>query len=282
MEVLSDMLRGLRATGSVYFCDFLTAPWKLEFPGDEQAKFHYLQRGRCRALVDDWETAMATGDLVFSAPGVDHSLSSEPADAGSDGAECLLLCGYCRFDAIPEDPLLAALPRFLLMRQPQILEHPWLERTLGHLAAEYRSQGAGSELTVDKLTEVLLVELIRADFGRNSQTGVFAALADSRLRRALTLMHEQPGQAWTLERLADEAAMSRSAFARQFKTTLGMPMFDYLTRLRMRHARELLTTTRLPVADIAERAGYRSDLSFVKTFKKLHGMTPRAYRHSGV
>ena len=50
-------------------------------------------------------------------------------------------------------------------------------------------------------------------------------------------------------------------------------------RLRMRVARKLLTTTNLPVAVIAERVGYQSDLSFVKAFKKLHEMTPRTYRN---
>ena len=72
--------------------------------------------------------------------------------------------------------------------------------------------------------------------------------------------------------------MSRSGFARKFKETLETSFFDYLTRLRMRNARELLTTTSLRVGDIGERVGYQSELSFVKAFKKLHNMTPRAYR----
>ena len=72
--------------------------------------------------------------------------------------------------------------------------------------------------------------------------------------------------------------MSRSGFARRFKELLEQSFFDYLTRLRMRNARKLLTTSSLPVAHVAERVGYQSDLSFVKAFKKLHGETPRAYR----
>ena len=55
---------------------------------------------------------------------------------------------------------------------------------------------------------------------------------------------------------------------------------EYLTQLRMRNARELLTTTNLPVPTIDKTVGYQSDLSFVKAFKKLHGATPRAYRLS--
>ena len=72
--------------------------------------------------------------------------------------------------------------------------------------------------------------------------------------------------------------MSRSGFSRKFKESLEMGFFDYLTRLRMRNARELLTTTGLLVGDVGEHVGYQSELSFVKAFKKMHGVTPREFR----
>ena len=165
-----------------------------------------------------------------------------------------------------------------MLRHEELEEWPWLTRTLEHLSAEYMSGAPGSELTVNKLTEVLLVQLLRADFGRSDRAGIIAALRDKRLLKALTEMHGQPGAPWTIERAAGIAAMSRSGFARIFKDTLEMGFFDYLTRLRMRDARELLTTSKLRVGDIGERVGYQSELSFVKAFKKLHDMTPRAYR----
>ena len=153
-------------------------------------------------------------------------------------------------------------------------------RTLEHLSAEYMSAAPGSELTVNKLTEVLLVQLLRADFGRGNEIGIVAALRDKRLARALTAIHNEPGKPWTMESAAEEASMSRSGFARLFKEMLDTSFFDYLTRLRMRNARELLATTNLAVPMVAEKIGYQSDLSFVKAFKKLHEVTPRAYRHA--
>lgn len=95
---------------------------------------------------------------------------------------------------------------------------------------------------------------------------------------ALTAIHEDPAHPWTIESAAKEASLSRSGFARKFKDMLGMGFFDYLTRLRMRKARELLRNSPLAISRIAERVGYQSDLSFVKAFKRLHGVTPRAYR----
>lgn len=276
MEVLSDILEGLRATGSVYFCDFLVPPWELRYEGEQKAMFHLVRRGRCRLEVEGKVYDLEGGDFVFLSPGFDHRVSAQDNDEG----QTLLLCGFCSFDAIENDVLLRALPDYVLMRGEELEEWPWLRRTLEHVSAEYMSRAPGSELTVNKLTEVLLVQLLRADFGRSTDVGIVAALEDKRVARALAAIHENPGNQWTIESAAELASMSRSGFARRFKELLDTSFFDYLTRLRMRNARTLLATTALKVPVIAEKVGYQSDLSFVKAFKKLHGKTPRAYRNS--
>ena len=278
MEVLTDILRGLRTTGSVYFCDFLTPPWEMDYANEPRAMFHLVRRGRCQIDVAGETHDLAPGDFVFMAPLVDHHMNS----CDDDDPQTLLLCGYARFEGSADDVLMRALPNFVLLRQEEMEEWPWLPRTLEHLSAEYMSGAPGSELTVNKLTEVLLVQLLRADFGRSDRAGIIAALKDRRLSSALTQIHNNPGGDWTIEAAAEKAAMSRSGFARKFKETLEMSFYEYLTRLRMRDARELLTTTAMRVGDIGERIGYQSELSFVKAFKKLHSMTPRAYRNQEV
>ena len=180
-------------------------------------------------------------------------LESRLSSAHSNDPESLLLCGYCQFDAVENDVLLRALPRFVLLQHDELERWPWLTRTLEHLSAEYMSEAPGSDHTVDKLTEVLLVQLLRADFGRKSDVGIVAALRDQRVARALTAIHQHPGQHWTIENAAAEASMSRSGFSRKFKELLGTSFFDYLTRLRMRAARELLVTTDLRVPMIGEK-----------------------------
>lgn len=274
MEVLSDILQGLKTTGSVYFCDVLLPPWELPYKNEGRAMFHMVRSGRCQFKTDDQKYTLETGDFMFVAPGVDHQLLSN----APDDPQSLLLCGYCQFDALEHDVLLRALPRYVLLHKEDMEQWPWLTRTLEHLSAEYMSGAPGSDLTVNKLTEVLLVQLLRADFGRRSGIRIVAALHDKRIARALTAIHQNPGRHWTIDYAAEEASMSRSGFARKFKALLGMSFFDYLTRLRMRDARDLLMTTALQVPMIGEKVGYQSDMSFVKVFKKLHGETPRSYR----
>jgi AraC-like DNA-binding protein len=277
MDVLTDILRGLRTTGSVYFCDFLVPAWELIYENEPKAMFHLVRRGRCQLEIDGETYDLAPGDFIFLSPGIDHVLcSSDTSDP-----QTLLLCGYCQFEFEENDALMRALPDFVLLHKEEMDEWPWLSRTLDHLSSEYMSGAPGSELTVNKLTEVLLVQLLRVDFGRSDRGGIVAALKDKRLSKALEQIHKNPGAEWTIEIAAEIASMSRSGFARLFKEVLNMSFFDYLTRLRMRNARELLTTSGQRVANIGERVGYQSELSFVKAFKKLHGMTPRAFRLQG-
>jgi AraC-like DNA-binding protein len=237
--------------------------------------FHLVRRGHCRITIGDAPYDLVPGDFVFMAPGVDHVMQSVEAT----DTRTLLLCGYCEFENREDDVLMRALPRFVILGGEELERWPWLTRTLEHLSLEFMSGAPGNELTVNKLTEVLLVQLLRVDFGRSERSaGIVTALRDKRIANALTRIHQQPGEDWTIEAAAVAASMSRSGFARRFKELLDVNFFDYLTRLRMRNAREMLDTTSLTVAEVGERIGYRSELSFVKAFKKLHDMTPRAWR----
>jgi AraC-like DNA-binding protein len=283
MEVLSDILRSMRIKGSVYFCDHLAVPWTKTFTDTTTAGFHMIRRGECWVTVGDRTERLGPGDLIFVAPGVDHVLTSHlPGQMAAEYApRTLLLCGYCDFATDTLTPLLAVFPRVTIVRDEELIRHPWLKSTFDQLSAEYLQQSPGAELVVDKLTEVVLIELIRINFGRQERNPFLAALNDKAISKALQLLHANFERAWTLEVLANAVAMSRAAFAKRFKSLVGQPMFQYLTALRMQKARELLRDTNLPVYEIAGRTGYESDLAFNKTFKKHSGMTPRQYRKAG-
>lgn len=280
MEVLSDILGSMRLRGSVYFCDHLEAPWSMEFKDTKRASFHLVRRGECWVLSVDRAERLGPGDLVFVEPGRDHELSSHPPGQSlSPGdARTLLLCGYCEFAEETLTPLLDVFPTLAIVREEELLKHAWLKSTLDQLSAEYMAQKPGAELVVNKLTEIVLVELIRINFGRKDQSHFVSALSDKRIAKAMQQIHTNPHIAWTLERMADEVGMSRAAFARRFKELVGQPMFEYLTRLRVQRAKELLRETKLPVYEVASRVGYESDLAFTKTFKKHAGTTPTRFR----
>ncbi|AZQ10206.1 AraC family transcriptional regulator [Shewanella khirikhana] len=280
MEVMSDILRAIRVVGSVYFCSQVEAPWTKTFSALEHASFHMIRRGACWAKVDDAVERLEEGDLIFLGPGQDHVLSSQAPDAEhADISEpTLLLCGSFSFSRSATTPLLDILPRVTIVRDRDLANYPWLRSTFGQLSAEYMAQGPGSELIVNKLTEIILVELIRINFGRTERSPFLDALNDKRIARALQLLHERPELNWTLQSLANDIGMSRAAFASRFSAMVGRPMFDYLTQLRMQKAQELLTESLLTIDEIAERVGYGSERAFTLTFKKHTGTTPTRFR----
>ncbi|EGR7974842.1 AraC family transcriptional regulator [Vibrio vulnificus] len=280
MEVMSDILRAIRVVGSVYFCSQVEAPWTKTFNDLDHASFHMIRRGACWANVDGRIEQLNAGDLIFLGPGQNHLLSSQSPEKGkSDLTEStLLLCGSFSFTRTATTPLLDVFPRVTIVRDQDLAKYPWLRSTFDQLSSEYLSQGPGSELIVNKLTEIILVELIRINFGREQTSPFLEALNDKRISRALQLLHDHPETAWTLEAVANQIGMSRAAFANRFSSLVGKPMFEYLTNLRMQKAQELLVESLLPIDEIAEQVGYESERAFTLTFKKHTGTTPKRFR----
>ncbi len=282
MEVLSDILRSMRVSGSVYFCERLEAPWHMDFDEQEQASFHLIRRGAGWLISGDTEVRLGPGDFVFVEPGRKHTLRSDALGeiSASASAHTLLLCGYCKFHSPRGHPLLQSLPSLIVVRDEELLEHVWLKNTLDQLSREYLSSQPGSDVVIDKLTEILIVELIRINFGRDVDGGFISALFDPQIKHALELLHTQPEFHWTLEILADQVAVSRAALARRFKERVGQTMFQYLTNLRMQHASDLLRETTAPLFDVASQVGYESEMAFAKAFKRNTGTTPAKFRRN--
>lgn len=280
-DVLSDVLRTLRATGTVYFCDQLEPPWQKQFSGEDGASFHQIRRGSCRLEFNGVVEHLGPGDLVFMAPGRAHLLSSElpSPDAAGQLADTLLLCGYCTFDNTLSTPLSGLFPDSIIIRDEQLHSLGWLKAILDQLSREYLSMRPGTEIVVNRMTEVFIVELIRLNFGQQGEVPLLKALADKYISKALQHLHQHPDKSWSLEVLAADVGLSRAAFAKRFKSLVGQPMFDYLTQLRMQQACQLLAETDLPLYEVANRSGYESDLAFARTFKKRLGQTPTFYRN---
>ena len=63
-----------------------------------------------------------------------------------------------------------------------------------------------------------------------------------------------------------------------FNRYKGDTPLKYLTDIRIHEARQLLTDTSLPIREVGERVGYPDQFHFSKTFRKLTGLNPTAYR----
>jgi AraC-like DNA-binding protein len=98
--------------------------------------------------------------------------------------------------------------------------------------------------------------------------------------RALGLLHAEPARDWTIEALAAEVALSRSALHDRFVQLVGQPPMQYLAQWRMQLAAKLLREGQMTVAAVALDVGYDSEAAFSRAFKRATGKPPAAWRRA--
>ena len=82
----------------------------------------------------------------------------------------------------------------------------------------------------------------------------------------------------TVEEIADVCKLNRSYFSKLFRESMGCPPQEFLIRLRLSKAAELMQTTKASIGDIAADCGYPNQLHFSRAFKKRYGVSPREWR----
>lgn len=320
MDVLSDLLRGVRLTGAVFFDMKAHSPWVgttpnasvisgLVMPEAEHVIcFHILVSGTAWAtLADDTvpPVELRAGDAVILTKGDAHFLSSAPGMRGEPdlaayrrppevslpiphvlnetegGSEsCHFVCGYLGCDVRPFNPLLEGLPR-LLHAQASSANQNWLSSLLRTAVEETEDNGAGRQVMLAKLAELIFVDVLRR-FARElppDARGWFSGLADRHVGMALRLIHAEPAKDWTLQVLAREVGLSRSALAERFASLVGMPTIEYLACWRMQLAARLLEQGNA-VDATAFAVGYQSGAAFQRVFKRVVGTPPGAWRRA--
>ncbi|NYF30620.1 AraC family transcriptional regulator [Sphingopyxis sp. JAI108] len=261
--------------GTPFFCAVLDGAVQLEIKG----------RAPLRISGGDFLLIPAAFDFTFTSldPAPARGLDSVPIQMrpgvyriGNPAAEpnLRMLVGYCTFGSTDAALLVSLLPSLIHARGNERLT------TLLQLAAdESRAERAGREVILARLMEILFIEALRAT-GPDCPSGMLRGLGDDRIAIAIRLIHDEPNAAWTVERLAKAAALSRSAFYDRFRRTVGMAPMEYLLHWRMILAKQLLGDRQTPIAEVAQRVGYGSASSFSVAFLRHVGMPPGLYaRH---
>ena len=319
-DALSEVLAAVHLSGSIFFEVTAKSPWVAEAPpaariapqvapGAQHAiEYHVVTAGSCWiSLVGDNATEpvkLNEGDIVVVPHGDPHVVSSAPGmraepnlevygkpgehvavpfqlQTGGDGpSETRLICGFFSCDVRPFNPLLESLPHFMRFGRDSLASHSLLDEFIRFATAEMGNKRAGSQSVLNRLSELMFVEIIRLymDQLEGSNTGWLAGLRDPLVGRALTLLHTRPSHAWTLEQLASEAAASRSVLADRFNDLVGYPPIQYLTRWRMQIAARRLMDPGARVAAVAHEVGYESEAAFSRAFKKFVGQSPGQWR----
>lgn len=270
--------------------------WAVRYAPFGHPSFCAVLEGSCRLMVDGHEPlTLEAGDFVLmpATPGftmsgfepakpkkMDPTLASSPTEELRHGTQngppdVRLLGGYFVFGSPDAGLIVSLLPQLVHVRREERLAV--LVQLVGQ---ESRAQRSGRDLVLARLVEVLLIEALRSTTGAAASPGLLRGLADARLAAAIRQMHENPSRSWTVEQLAKESALSRSAFFARFNRAVGIPPMEYLLAWRMGLAKRLLRQRDQALEEVAEQVGYSSASTFSTAFSRYVGQPPRSYARS--
>lgn len=243
------------------------------FDGDQDSgHLHLLKAGELTLkLADERDIRLNTPTLIFFPRPYRHRLSAP------ETSDTQLVCASLTFDGGAGNALAAALPDYLVL---DLEKMPTMAGTLDWLFNEAFGGICGREAMMDRLFEVLVIQLLRHILTNREQSpGMMAGLADSRLARALSLMHDTPAKAWTVAELSAAANMSRASFAEHFRLVVGQTPVDYLVSWRVSLAQKRLREGK-SIALIADEVGYESPSALARAFRRKTGVSPREWMQS--
>lgn len=186
-----------------------------------------------------------------------------------------MVCADLHFDGGAANPIVMALPEVICLPLTSI---DGIDQVLSLLFGEAFGNNCGRHVVVDRLFEVMLVQVLRHMLEAGQvRGGMLAGLSHPKLRKALVAMHENPRLEWSLDTLAHNSGMSRSVFASTFRSIVGCTPGIYLQSWRVRLAQQALLQGR-QLKMIAIEVGYGSEAALSRAFKAQCGMPPGEWR----
>ncbi len=140
------------------------------------------------------------------------------------------------------------------------------------------SLASTSRLYVETMITALMVHLLRYYCDRPSILPTYrGGLSKLKLQRVIDYIHTHLESDLSLKELAAIAQISPHYFAQLFKQSMGVTPHQYVIRCRIERAKQLLRQQELAIADVAKVIGFVDQSHFHRHFKRLVGVTPKAF-----
>ena len=302
MSPLEDVLALAGVRGSISTSISAGERWGLQLAAVPEAAFHAVTQGVAYLTVPgNPAVRMTPGDVILLPRGSAHTFASDrdvptvPFDRlayarsrqpgqvleiGERPAPTEVLCAFYSHNATTNTPLFALLPELVYV--PAEAGNGQIARTIRLMADESARPGMASATILDRLTDVLLIQILRQWTRANefTQSSWLRGMTDPAVEAALTAIHADPGRDWTLEDLAAAAHVSRATLSRRFTKLVGQPPSAYLTSWRMDLAAQRLRESDDRAHEIGHAVGYTSEFAFSRAFARAFGQPPRRYRET--
>jgi AraC family transcriptional regulator len=164
----------------------------------------------------------------------------------------------------------------LHVRDPQIEHIGWA------IKHELETNEPIGRLYAESLGLALASHLIRRYAPRGARRISEAGLSKRRLQRVTDYIHQHLASDLSLVELAATVNVSPSHFNLLFKQSVGLSAHQYVIRRRIEHAIHLLLDERIPLSEVALRAGFANQSHLASSMQRLVGVTPASLRRTAV
>ncbi len=300
MDLLTDIFRQAGLRRRLLDLHQLRDATALQFPCERSMGVHVVTAGQVyvHATRLAQPLCLQAGDVAVMARGCMHTVSTHEdmgavravslahawplpdGDAPGGAPPNALLSGAYQFWHHPVHPFFADMPDWWVLRAhegpyPQAMAH-----SLELLQQELARRELGSETLVYGLLDVIFVLLMREVLQRQGEhTACWShGIRDPQVMKAVQAMHDDCAHAWSLDKLAQRAGLSRTGLAERFRESMGHTPLNYLRTVRMQKAMAALSESERSLEQIAREVGYTDAFSFSKVFKRTVGVAPRDFR----
>lgn len=269
-------------------------PWSIHVPAGNSAHLYAFRKGEAVFAINGDEPQDIPSKSILVLPsGAGHTLrDSTSTDIAGETADLFTSLDEIDFNGgfkesktviirasvpVSSNPLPKVIPVAILVRPDDVHLHQRLEQVINLIILEYSASEEVRLAVVNRLSEIIAIEILEYAFTEGN-TIWETRLIDSHIRRAINAIHSRLNHRWTVATLAEQALLSRSAFASRFHKVIGESPLGYIYKIRMNRAIYEIQVGQLSFSEIAELVGYESVKAFSKAFRRMTGITLSQYR----
>ncbi len=244
----------------------------------------YAEKESIICTADGAEIPLLQGEILFHKPNEFHTLSAN----GKSAPNVFILSFVCKSDAIRFfenkkfrlDSNLVRFIYFILEEGKKTFDIPYSDPNLKKMKL-LSPPTLGGEQLIKNYLELFLINLLRSQTETKDGNKIFLPrkeLSSKPVNDVIHVLEDALYSTLTIEDICAKTAYGRAYLFRVFKEKTGKTIMEYYLKLKIERAKQLLRENELSVKEISELLAFNEPNYFTKTFKRIAGLTPTAYK----
>lgn len=247
-------------------------------------EFVYAEKESLLCSADGRDILLQQGEILFHKPNEFHTLAAN----GKTAPNVFILSFVCKSESIKffENKKLCLSPKLarfiysILEEGKRTFDIPYSDPKLKKMNL-LASPTLGGEQLIKNYLEIFLINLLREQTETAQGNATFLPwkeLSAKPLNDITDVLKENVYSSLTIDDICQKTAYSKAYLFRIFKAQTGKTIMAYFTELKIKQAKQMLRENELSVREISERLAFSTPDYFTKTFKRVTGLTPLAYK----